>query len=230
MTRSRTWVRPVFALAGFALSSAFMIGPTSAAPRSGEVEFSYVNDFSCGAVAFHNEGTTVGRYTDVPHPNSPPHYKEMDKSTETYTNLATGVTVNANWTTREGDERSFVNDDGTLSLIRSRSGMFVITDSHGKVLDRAAGHLSFELVFDTAGTPTDYTDDTFLSFRLIRDHAQTLDICPLLLAVTGRATARQPHYGRNLLLYWKIRQWRTAPGPPPAGLPPRWRSDSARTR
>lgn len=105
--------------------------------------------------------------------------------TETYTNLDTGVTATANLTIREGDQRAFVNDDGTLSLIRSLSGVLVMTDSSGNVIDRAAGHLSFELVLDTAGTPTDFTDDTFLSFRLIMDHAQLLDLCPRILAATG---------------------------------------------
>jgi hypothetical protein len=185
MTRSRTWARPVIAVAGLALSSALMVGPASAAPRSGELDYTYTDDFSCGDVQFHLDGATVGRFSDVPHPNTPPLYKEMAKSVETYTNLDTGAVVTFNWTGRAGDQRAFVNDDGTLSLIRSFSGMYVVTNSTGKVVGRDAGHLSFVLVFDTAGTPTDYTDDTFLSFRLIKENIEVFDACPMLLATTG---------------------------------------------
>ena len=109
-------------------------------------------------------------------------HKEMYKATETRTNLDTGVTVTVDEQFREGDQRAYNNDDGTRTLIRSLSGMYVVTNSVGKVVGRDAGHLSFELVFNTNGTPTNYDDDTFLSFRLLQDG---LNFCPLFLAVTG---------------------------------------------
>jgi hypothetical protein len=189
VNHSPTWVRPVIALAGFAISSALMVAPGSAARRSEPIPPSpYEQDFSCGNVQFLVVGTMEGMSTDVPRgPEGPVLHKEMYKATETRTNLYTGVTVTYDWQIREGDQRAYAQDDGTRVLIRSRSGTYVVTDASGKVVARAAGHLAFQLIFDTHGTATNYDDDTYVdgSFRVLVDAGSTLDLCPILLAVTA---------------------------------------------
>lgn len=48
------------ALAGLALSSAFMVGPATAETRSDELEYTYTDTLFCGDVGIHLEGTGVG--------------------------------------------------------------------------------------------------------------------------------------------------------------------------
>ena len=185
MTHARTWIRPVVALAGIALSSALMANPASAARVSEAIPPTpYEQHRACGDVEFLVLGTIEGMSTTVGRgPNGTVLHKEMYKATETRTNLNTGITVTVDQQFREGDQRAYLNDDGTrLTVIVSLSGVAVFKDSDGDVVGREAGHLSFELVFDTNGTPTNHDDDQFLTFRLLHDD---LNFCPILLDVTG---------------------------------------------
>ena len=188
MTHARTWIRPVIALTGITLSLALMANPASAARVSEAIPPTpYEQLRSCGDVEFLVLGTIEGMSTTVARgPNGILLHKEMYKATETRTNLDTGITVWVDQQFREGDQRAYLNDDGTrLTVIVSLSGVAVFRDApDGNVVGREAGHLSFELVFDTNGTPTNHDDDTYVdgSFRLLHDD---LNFCPVLLDATG---------------------------------------------
>jgi hypothetical protein len=56
------------------------------------------------------------------------------------------------------------NGDGTITILVLATGNAVLYGEDGKALARNPGQIRFEILIDTAGTPSDPSDDEFLAF------------------------------------------------------------------
>ena len=76
------------------------------------------------------------------------------------------------------DLRVTNNGDGTLTILILSTGNAVVYNSNRKAIGRNPGRVRFELVVDHGGTPSDPSDDTELSFELVKDSTgRTDDFC-----------------------------------------------------
>jgi hypothetical protein len=98
--------------------------------------------------------------------------------TETFTNVANSNSVVSTVNAIEKDLRVTDNGDGTLTVLILSTGNAVIYNSNGKAIGRNPGQFRFELVVDHGGTPTDPTDDTEISFEVVKESTgRTDDFC-----------------------------------------------------
>jgi hypothetical protein len=80
------------------------------------------------------------------------------------------------------DLRVTDNGDGTLTILILSTGNAVIYNSDGKAIGRNPGQVRFELVVDHGGTPTDPSDDTEISFELVKESTgRTDDFCEVVV-------------------------------------------------
>jgi hypothetical protein len=98
--------------------------------------------------------------------------------TETFTNVENGKSVVSKVNAIDKDLRVTNNGDGTLTILILSTGNAVIYNSDGKAIGRNPGQVRFELVVDHGGTPNDPSDDTELSFELVKGSTgRTDDFC-----------------------------------------------------
>jgi hypothetical protein len=98
--------------------------------------------------------------------------------TETFTNEANSNTVVSTVKAIDKDLRVTDNGDGTLTILVLTTGNAVIYNSDGKAIGRNPGQVRFELVVDHGGTPNDPTDDTQISFEVVKESTgRTDDFC-----------------------------------------------------
>ena len=98
--------------------------------------------------------------------------------TETYTNVDNGNSIVSTVNLIDKDLRVTDNGDGTLTILILSTGNAVVYNSDGKAIGRNPGQVRFELVVDHGGTPSDPSDDTELSFELVKDSTgRTDDFC-----------------------------------------------------
>jgi hypothetical protein len=98
--------------------------------------------------------------------------------TETFTNEANSNTVVSTVKAIDKDLRVTDNGDGTLTILVLTTGNAVIYNSDGKAIGRNPGQVRFELVVDHGGTPNDPTDDTEISFEVVKESTgRTDDFC-----------------------------------------------------
>lgn len=98
--------------------------------------------------------------------------------TETFTNVENGKTVVSTVNAIDKDLRVTDNGDGTLTILILSTGNAVLYDADGKAIGRNPGQIRFELVVDHGGTPNDPTDDTEISFEVVKESTgRTDDFC-----------------------------------------------------
>jgi hypothetical protein len=98
--------------------------------------------------------------------------------TETFTNVDNGKTVVSTVNAIEKDLRVTDNGDGTLTILVLATGNAVLYDSDGKAIGRNPGQFRFELLVDHGGTPSDPSDDTEISFEVVKESTgRTDDFC-----------------------------------------------------
>lgn len=178
-------------LAGVAIPSAGLAVTASAEPSMWESthgEWGEVVENFCDVpgLTVVNAGEGDGRMRITTHgPDGLPYFVAVDDTTETWTNAATGayVTVVASyWST---DHKVTDNGDGTWTVIVNSPGWAVIYNAAGQVLDRRAGLFSYELLIDTAGTPTDTSDDQYSFVGVVQDVGKRYDPCAVFVQAIG---------------------------------------------
>jgi hypothetical protein len=90
--------------------------------------------------------------------------------TSSVTNLANDKTFTEVNNVLNKDLKVTDNGDGTLTIVGTTSGMHKVFGPDGKLLFMQTGQLTFQLMVDTNGTPTDFTDDEEIegSFVVLR--------------------------------------------------------------
>jgi hypothetical protein len=102
--------------------------------------------------------------------------------TETLTNVENDNTVVSTVNLIDKDLHVTNNGDGTLTILILSTGNAVIYNSDGKAIGRNPGQVRFELLVDHGGTPSDPTDDTELSFELVKESTgRTDDFCEVVV-------------------------------------------------
>ena len=87
-------------------------------------------------------------------------------STDTITNLDTGVSLRSTTVLREKDVRITDEGDGTLSIVVLLIGTTTYHEPSGALIGVDATKRTLEVVVDHAGTPDDWGDDVVLSEAL----------------------------------------------------------------
>jgi hypothetical protein len=144
-----------------------------------------VNDF-CGdivvRVEFSERGSGVGRLAG---PGRQLRYTVTHHGQATYTNLATGRKFTFAWSYVDQDKRVTDNGDGTLSILGRSPGSERVKGPDGKLLDVKAGLFTWVVVLDHGGTPTDPSDDTFVSITFLSGPDVYTDLCDDFRRLTG---------------------------------------------
>jgi hypothetical protein len=98
--------------------------------------------------------------------------------TETFTNVDNGKFVVSTANFIDKDLRVTDNGDGTLTILILSTGNAVVYNSDGKAIGRNPGQVRAELLVDHGGTPRDPSDDTEISFELVKESTgRTDDFC-----------------------------------------------------
>lgn len=174
MTRSHAMTATAAVLAGLAVPSVG-IGAASAVPSHWETgTFEYgpqVTEDFCGVPGFTVEqhGVTEFRFRTTTHgPDGFSYDHDFEDFTETWTNVDTGEFVTVVGSFQINDHRVTDNGDGTLTVLYQGPGTSDTFNEDGQRISHDAGLSAFELLFDHAGTPTDRSDDVFLSATLVK--------------------------------------------------------------
>jgi len=106
------------------------------------------------------------------------------------TNLDNGKTITEVFNRPAKDLEVLDNGDGTLTLRGFLTGVWQTYGPDGELLFVDAGRSMAEMVFDNGGTPTDPSDDQFLSWRVLsgrtgRNDSVGTDYCDLLHEYIG---------------------------------------------
>ncbi len=128
-------------------------------------EGTFVDQDFCGA-GLTVDGTFVedGKLLVVAHGRAGlAYFLEHIHATVTFTNRANGKTVTLTSRVVNKDLRVTDNGDGTLTILILATGNDVLYGPDGKAIGRNPGQIRFEILVDHAGTPTDPSDDVFLS-------------------------------------------------------------------
>jgi hypothetical protein len=98
--------------------------------------------------------------------------------TETFTNVDNGKFVVSTVNGIDKDLRVTDNGDGTLTILIFSTGNAVVYNSDGEAIGRNPGQVRFELLVDHGGTPSDPSDDTEISFEVVKESTgRTDDFC-----------------------------------------------------
>ncbi|HET8873835.1 MAG TPA: hypothetical protein VFM83_09125, partial [Gaiellaceae bacterium] len=89
--------------------------------------------------------------------------------TETFTNADNGKFVVSTVNGIDKDLRVTDNGDGTLTILILSTGNAVVYNSDGEAIGRNPGQVRFELLVDHGGTPSDPSDDTEISFEVVKE-------------------------------------------------------------
>lgn len=99
-------------------------------------------------------------------------------STETFMNVDNGKFVVSATNAIDKDLRVTDNGDGTLTILILSTGNAVVYNSDGEAIGRNPGQVRFELLVDHGGTPSDPSDDTEISFEVVKESTgRTDDFC-----------------------------------------------------
>ena len=156
-----------------ATAAAMLAGAASAQPPFKErfhEEGTFVDEDFCRA-GLTVDGTFVtdGSLLVVAHgPDGLTYFYEHISAIATFTNRANGKTVTIDSSSLVKDLRVTDNGDGTLTILGLRTGNDVFYGPDGKAIGRNPGQIRVEILVDHAGTPTDPSDDVFLSEELVK--------------------------------------------------------------
>jgi hypothetical protein len=128
-----------------------------------------------------------GSFTVKSHgPDGLVFYKEHATSTQTFTNVETGLGVVDRTRVVDKDLSVVDNGDGTLTILILITGPSSLYGPDGKAIARNPGQVRFELVVDHGGTPTDPSDDTELSFTQVKGSTgRSDDYCEAIVGAIG---------------------------------------------
>lgn len=117
----------------------------------------------CG-VAVHIEGSEGGTVlARAPGADQIPRFTVKWRGDVTWTNVATGKTFTFVWRLAEQEVKSIDNGDGTLTLLYQYAGPEHVYGPDGKRVYLWVGMGRERVLIDNGGTPTDPSDDTFIS-------------------------------------------------------------------
>ena len=166
-------------------------GAASAAPGGWEhVEdfYSEVTEDTCDVsdLTVLLESTFVGRVRFTPRgPDRLPYYQEHSRTTNVYTNLATGESMTEVELRNENMLWRRDNGDGTLTSVHQNVHNIKMYDEDGNLIGHRTGRIHIQLVFEHAGTPTDPDDDEFVSIRIVKSASHGDDLCTALVPAIG---------------------------------------------
>jgi hypothetical protein len=124
-----------------------------------------INDF-CDVPGLTVEVASVvdGRVQAVAHgPDGLAYFLQRATHTNVFTNVANGKSIHDVSRVLEKDLRVTDNGDGTLTILILATGNSVLYGEDGKAIARNPGQIRFEILVDHGGTPTDPSDDEFLT-------------------------------------------------------------------
>lgn len=164
--------------------------PTASADPADQFRFaddgSYVLDDFCGdiptAVEFTERGSGIGHLSGR---GRELRYTVDHHGDATYTNVATGRGFTFSWNYLDQDKRVTDNGDGTLSIFGNSPGSEQVRGPDGKLLDVKAGLFRWVIVLDDGGTPSDPSDDTFVSITFLSGPDIYSGLCDDFRALTG---------------------------------------------
>ena len=100
-----------------------------------------------------------------------------------FTNRANGKAVTLVNRVVNHDLHVTDNGDGTLTILFLATGNEVLYGADGKAIGRNPGQIRLEILLDHGGTPTDPSDDVFLSEELVKGSTgRSDDFCDTALA------------------------------------------------
>lgn len=106
-----------------------------------------------------------------------------------FTNLDTGGTYTARYAFHDHDVKVTDNGDGTLTIIFSSVGVTRWYDASGTKVFTRAGQFRERIIVDHGGTPTDPSDDSFVSSEVLKfpknDPTADRDFCADLAEFTA---------------------------------------------
>ena len=179
------------AVAGFALSAGTAV--VQAKPiehiRFDEQGSNVVTDF-CGDLSvrdeFHDQGVIVGRTTGA---DRLPRYTQTHHGGTTITNLATGRAFTVTWNYNNQEVKVTDNGDGTISILTQVPGPERTYGPDGTLLFTSGGTFRYLTILDHGGTPSDPTDDTFVSDEVVSSNGgkrqPDFDFCEQFRTLTG---------------------------------------------
>jgi hypothetical protein len=157
-------------LIGAAILAAIAAAPAQAKPLE---QFRFDNSFSdvvdgfCGDLLVssdvHDAGVVVGRITRT----GLPRYTQSHHGSITITNLATGLAFTITWNYTAQDVRVTDNGDGTFSILNQIPGPESVYGPDGQLLSTSGGTIRYLTIIDYGGTPSDPSDDTFVSETVV---------------------------------------------------------------
>lgn len=130
---------------------------------------------------FHQAGGGVGRIAGRDHAL---RYTVRFHGEATITNLATGRAFILAWNYIDQETRVTDNGDGTLSILGHSAGSESVRGPEGQLLDIKAGLTKWIVTVDHGGTPTDASDDTFISIEFLSGPRYE-EFCEDFSALTG---------------------------------------------
>ena len=133
-------------------------------------EGTFVDEDFCGA-GLTVDGTIIvdGKVLVVAHgPDELAYFLEHLTITVVFTNRANGKTVTLTVVRVNKDLRVTDNGDGTLTILALATGNDVFYGPDGNAIGRNPGQIRVEILVDHGGTPTDPSDDEFLSEELVK--------------------------------------------------------------
>lgn len=190
LVRIRSWPAAAATLAGFAIASVGFAGAASAATPWQHFHDTYqeIDENFCDVpgLTVQLDSTTDGRDRYTPRgPDRLPYYMQHATDTNVYTNVATGESVTEVELRNENDVRVTDNRDGTLTYIHKNVHKMAMYNEDDKAIAHRTGQLLVELVFDHNGTPTDPSDDQFVSIRILQSATHGDDFCTALVEAIG---------------------------------------------
>ena len=96
------------------------------------------------------------------------HFSANVRGTDRYTNLATNKTFTIEFAFNDKDQSVTDNGDGTLTILFKSTGIQKAFGPDGELLFHDSGAGWAELLIDHGGTPTDPSDDEFISAEAVK--------------------------------------------------------------
>ena len=179
MTHSR---RSVAMLACCVAASAVLVGHASARQifqERYEGEASFVYDNFCGVPNVSYQVVYGGKVKAVQRgANGFEYVHDHIKENEVYTNLANDKYITAVLKYNIKDPLKVTdNGDGTLTIVTMLTGSTMVYGTDGRAIGRTTGQSRLEILIDHGGTPTDPSDDVFISERRVKRVGRSDDLC-----------------------------------------------------
>jgi hypothetical protein len=157
------------------LATSAVLADAASADRSFHERFQVEDSFEfenlCGVDGLHvlEEWVTDVRVTEVRRGrDAVPYHAEHFTERAVFTNLDNGQSVTAVRRSTVKDLKVIDNGNGTLTILLMGTGTETIFGADGKAIFRNPGQSRLELLFDHGGTPTDLSDDVFISGEVVK--------------------------------------------------------------